>query len=231
MYQGSDAAYCSNKPNVGLRSFMFAACSVVRCRCLFLASRVGVLLTLAATPLAVVAQQPPPGLVEVPEGSRRGFWLGLGVGAGGESNDIAGPGYSDLFYQPTVSFRAGGTVGSHLRLGGEVLSWFDEDGDAVSSLSSLLFVAQIYPLASAGLYLKAGLGVGRNALEFDYGFDVGDTGFAGLIGAGYELRVGRRLFLNPYVDLVGHSYNGRAGGDYRERLVNFGLGVLFQGSK
>jgi hypothetical protein len=182
-------------------------------------------------PLTAVSQQAPPGLVEVKEGTRRGFWFGLGVGAGGESNDVAGPGYSDLFYQPTISLRAGGTVGSQLRLGGEILSWFDEEHDAVASLSSLLFVAQFYPLSSAGLYLKGGLGIGRNAIDFNDGFNVGDTGFAGLVGAGYELRLGRRLYLNPTVDLVGHSYSGRLGGGYTERLVNFGLGVLFQTGK
>jgi hypothetical protein len=176
------------------------------------------------------SQQPPPGLIEVKEGTRRGFWFGLGVGAGGESNDIAGPGYSALFYQPTVSLRAGGTISPHLRLGGEILTWFDEQGDATASLSSGLLVAQFYPLRTLGLYFKAGLGIGRNALDFDHGFNVGDTGFAGLVGAGYELRLGRRLFLNPSVDLVGHSYNGRVGGGYTERLVNFGLGILFQSS-
>lgn len=174
------------------------------------------------------AQQPPPGLVEVKDGGRRGFWFGFGLGAGGESNDLAGSGYSELFYQPTVSFRAGGTVSPHLRLGGEVLSWFDEQGDAVASLSSVLFIAQFYPLTKAGLYLKAGAGIGRNALDFDDGFDVGDTGFAGLLGAGYELRLGRRFYLNPTVDLVGHSYGGRFNRDYTERLVNFGLGIVFQ---
>jgi hypothetical protein len=174
------------------------------------------------------AQQPPPGLVEVKDGSRRGFWFGIGLGAGGESNDLAGPGYSELFYQPTVSLRAGGTVGPYLRLGGEFLSWFDEQRDAIASLSSLLFIAQFYPLSSAGLYLKAGADIGRNAVNFDYGFDVGDTGFAGLLGAGYELRLGRRFYLNPTVDLVGHSYSGRFNGDYTERLVNFGLGIVFQ---
>jgi hypothetical protein len=66
-----------------------------------------------------LAQQTPAGLVEVKESSRRGFWLGLGAGAGGESNNfVGGAGYSEAFYQPTVSLRAGGTVGSHLRLGG-----------------------------------------------------------------------------------------------------------------
>jgi hypothetical protein len=126
--------------------------------------------------------------------------------------------------------RAGGTISPHLRLGGELLTWFDEQGDATASLSSGLLVAQFYPLRTLGLYFKAGLGIGRNALDFDHGFNVGDTGFAGLVGAGYELRLGRRLFLNPSVDLVGHSYNGRAGGGYTERLVNFGLGILFQSS-
>jgi hypothetical protein len=179
----------------------------------------------------LVAQQPPPGLVEVREAGRHGFWFGLGLGAGGESNDVltgSASGYSDLFYQPTISLRAGGTAGNHWRLGGEFLSWINEEGDAVESLSSALFVAQYYPLNSAGFYLKGGLGIGRNAVDFDYGFDVGDTGFAGLVGAGYEIRLGRHVYLNPALDLVGHSYDSRVGGSYRERLVNFGFGVLIQ---
>jgi hypothetical protein len=51
-------------------------------------------------------------------------------------------------------------------------------------------------MSSAGLYLKGGLGIGRNEIDFNDGFNVGDTGFAGLLGAGYELRLGRRLYLN-----------------------------------
>jgi hypothetical protein len=186
------------------------------------------LLALGLYSAELQAQQPPPGLVEVEEGGRRGFWLGLGVGAGGESNDVVGSGYSDLFYQPTISVRAGGTVSPHLRLGGEILSWVDDQGDATATLSSALFIAQFYPLSNVGFYLKGGAGIGRNALDFDDGFGVGDTGFAGLVGVGYELRLGRRIYLNPTVDLVGQSYDSRAGGGYSERLVNFGLGVLFQ---
>jgi hypothetical protein len=188
-------------------------------------------LLFSAFPLTVSAQQPPPGLVEVKEGGRGGLWFGLGVGAGGRSDDAFGAGYTDPFYKPTVSLRAGGTLGSHLRLGGELLSWFDDQGGAVASLSSLMFVAQLYPLSHAGLYFKGGLGIGRNAIDYDGGFDVGDTGFAGLVGAGFELRLSRRLYLNPNVDLVGHSYSGRVGYRYNERLVNFGLGLVFQSRK
>ncbi|HYF39996.1 MAG TPA: hypothetical protein VD930_09925 [Gemmatimonadales bacterium] len=192
----------------------------------------GTLLSLILTFVAlpqVAAQQPPPGLVEVSDGSRRGFWLNVGVGAGGESNDVfPGGGFSEHLYQPTFSFGAGGTIGQNLRVGGEVIAWVNEEADAVESLSSILLAARFYPLKAAGLYLKGGVGIGRNAVDFDDGFNVGDTGLAGLIGAGYEIRLGRRVYLNPTIDLVGHTYDGRAGADYRERLVNFGLGVLFQ---
>jgi hypothetical protein len=89
----------------------------------------------------------------------------------------------------------------------------------------------LYPLATSGLYLKGGVGLGRNAVDFDAGGGVGDTGFAGLVGAGWELRMGRRWYLNPSVDVVGHSYTGRGNERYRERLVNFGLGVVFQSGR
>lgn len=177
----------------------------------------------------VVAQQPADGLVEVRESSRKGLWLGLGFGAGGESYDLApSTGYSDVLYRPTVSFRMGGTVSPHLRLGGEVLSWINDVGPAVESLSSALFIAQLYPFSRSGLYLKGGLGIGRSAVDFDDGYNEGDTGFAALVGAGYELRLGRRFFLNPSIDLVGHRYDSGSIGDYRERLVNFGLGIMLQ---
>lgn len=180
-------------------------------------------------PTAAAAQQAPPGLVEVREGNRRGFWVALGLGAGGESFDLrTGVGYSGVLYQPTVSLRLGGTVNPHLRLGGELLSWINELNHATESLSSALFVAQFYPAASMGLYLKGGLGIGRNAVDFQDGFGEGDTGFAGLLGAGYELRLGRHLYLNPAIDLVGHTYDNRRGTGYRARLVNFGLGILLQ---
>jgi len=184
---------------------------------------------LMISPAVSYGQEPPEGLVEVSEPSRRGFWVGLGLGAGGESFDLSqSSGYSDVLYRPTVSLRLGGTVNQHLRLGGEVLSWINDVGPAVESLSSALFIAQLYPFSSSGFYVKGGLGIGRNAVDFDDGFDQGDTGFAGLLGAGYELRLGRRFYLNPTIDLVGHRYDDSVIGDYRERLVNFGLGIMLQ---
>jgi len=185
--------------------------------------------TLILAPTPATAQQLPEGLVEVRPSHRRGLWLGLGLGAGGESYDLRpSVGYSQVLYRPTVAFRIGGTVSQHLRLGGEVLSWINENGPALESLTSALFIAQVYPWAGTGLYLKGGVGIGRNAVDFDDGYNEGDTGFAALVGAGHELRLGRRFFLNPAIDLVGHRYSNGLVGDYRERLVNFGLGLVLQ---
>jgi hypothetical protein len=179
------------------------------------------------------AQETPRGLVEVSdESGRRGFWVGLGLGAGGEAFDLRdGAGYSGELYRPTVSLRLGGTPSRYLRLGGEILGWIDDQGRQTESITSILFISQLYPAPRIGFYLKGGLGLGRNQVDFDDGFGVGDTGFAGLVGAGWEVRVGRRLYLNPAVDLVQHRYTGRGGDRYRERIVNFGLGVLFQSKR
>ena len=178
------------------------------------------------------AQDTPRGLSVVREGDRAGFWGGFSIGAGGEAFDLRdGAGYSEELYRPTVSLRLGGTVNQNLRLGGEVLAWINEQSQTVESLTSVLFVGQLYPLATTGLYLKGGLGLGRNALDFDEGGGVGDTGFAGLLGAGWEVRMGRRWYLTPSVDVVEHRYTGRGNERYRERLVNFGLGVVFQGGR
>lgn len=187
------------------------------------------ILMLAGT---ATAQEAPRGLVEVDEGGRHGFWGGLGIGAGGEAFDLRdGLGYSDVLYRPTVSLRLGGTPNRYLRLGGEVLGWINDQGDRTESLTSVLFITQLYPAPMTGLYLKGGLGLGRNEVDFNDGFGVGDTGFAGLLGAGWEVRVGKRWYLNPAVDLVEHRYTGRGGDRYRERLVNFGMGVLFQSGR
>jgi hypothetical protein len=187
------------------------------------------ILMLAGT---ATAQEAPRGLVEVHEGGRHGFWGGLGIGAGGEAFDLRdGLGYSDVLYRPTVSLRLGGTPNRYLRLGGEVLGWINDQGDRTESLTSVLFITQLYPAPMTGFYLKGGLGLGRNEVDFNDGFGVGDTGFAGLLGAGWEVRVGKRWYLNPAVDLVEHRYTGRGGDRYRERLVNFGMGVLFQSGR
>jgi hypothetical protein len=185
------------------------------------------LLALAAAPSN--AQQRP-GLVEVSGGGgRHGFWLGAGIGAGGEQFDLAdGLGYSDALYKPAFWLRGGGTLGQHFRLGGEISAWVNDRDRATESVSSFLAIAQFYPFTSTGLYLKGGLGLGRSAVTFDDGFDTGDTGFAGAFGAGWEIPVGAHFAIVPAVDWVGQSFDQRGSGTIHERVVTYTLGVVWQ---
>jgi hypothetical protein len=196
-------------------------------RCL---RRLAVLLIGTTVLASATWAQTPRGLVEVSEGGRAGFWTALGLGAGAESYDLRdGLGYSSTLTEPTLSFRLGGTLGQHWRLGGEALVWFHSVPGGTESLSSFLLVGQWYPMRAAGFYLKGGAGLGRNGVDFNNGFGTANVGFAVLGGAGWEIPVSRRFALVPAVDLAQHFYNGdRFNPGYRERLVQVGLGVLFQ---
>jgi hypothetical protein len=192
--------------------------------------RLAALLIGTGAAASVAAAQTPRGLTVVDEGARQGFWTALGFGAGAESYDLRdGLGYSSTLTEPTVSVRLGGTINQHWRLGGEALVWFHDVPGGTESLSSFLLIGQWYPMTHAGFYLKGGAGLGRNGVDFSNGFGASDAGFAVLGGAGWELPLSRRFALVPAVDLAQHFYGGdRFNPGYRERLLEVGLGVLFQ---
>jgi hypothetical protein len=183
-----------------------------------------------AAPAPVAAQVGRRGIIERPDRTRQGFWLSLGLGAGAESFDLRdGAGFSSSLTEPTLSLGLGGTVGDHFRLGAEVLAWFRGVNGGTESLTSFLGIVQYYPLDVAGLYFKGGAGLGRNGTDFNDGFSVADFGFATLLGAGYEIRLGRRFALVPAADYSLHFYTSdRQSAGYRERLLHVGLSVLFQ---
>ena len=177
------------------------------------------------------AQDAPPGLLEVEERRRAGFWLAASLGAGRESFDLNddGAGYGSTLTEPTVALRLGGTVNEHLRLGGETIVWFHDVPGGTESLSSLLFVGQYYPLRRVPLFLKAGAGLGRSGVDFRDGLGVSDVGFAVALGGGLEIPVSRRVAIAPVVDWVQQFYpGGREIVGYRERLLHLGVGVVFQ---
>jgi hypothetical protein len=72
--------------------------------------------------------------------------------------------------------------------------------------------------------------VGRYGLDFDSYTHQADLGWAGRVGAGYEIRVSRDVFVAPTVQVLLASFSGRSFATYRERVVNVGLSVVFQGN-
>lgn len=197
----------------------------------FVRSFAALLFFLGTIASSALAQRQNSQLREVSPSDRHGLWVGLGGGVGGESFDVLhdGLGYSNTLYKPTLSLKLGGTLGPHLRLGGEASAWFDQEGRVLQTISSLMVIAQVYPAADAGFFLKGGAGLGRNGYDFRGGYGgQSDVGVAGDLGAGWELRAGRNFYLVPTVDVTVHSYSGRTFSSYRERVLNFGLSLVFQ---
>jgi hypothetical protein len=179
-----------------------------------------------------------PYLREVREerGRRSGIYGTFGVGFGSEAIAALGaPGpYSPSRTRPTLDFGLGANVGSRLRLGVDGFVWFNVTGDgALETVTALMLAARVYPMPTSGLYVRAGGGIGRygqDLLDDNCGCSgalVDDYGAAYALGAGFEVPVGRRLWLGPMVEMVRFDVGGPDG--YRERVLNIGLSLTYDG--
>jgi hypothetical protein len=166
-------------------------------------------------------------------GARRGpLWLTGSLGLGDEA--VAAPGgldpYSAPRTAPTLSIGVGGTVGQSLRIGLEGFVWLRPNDDVVETVGAGMVTGKVYPFQSVGLFLKSGFGIGRYAVS-EIGCDcqalVSDWGFAWTVGGGLEAPVGRGLWLGPTLEMVRMNVSGPDG--YRERVINFGISITYDG--
>jgi opacity protein-like surface antigen len=175
------------------------------------------------------------GLVDVtPAHQRRGFWLEGGLGWGREAYRFDDQhAWSESLSKPTLSISLGGTPSPTLRLGAQITGWWnryqDDDGfNITETLTSVLAVGRVYPMRSLGLYLKAGAGVGVSGADVEGGVGTTETGFAYTLGAGYEIKLSRTLYLTPAVDWTRFSFEKRGEPTLRERLLNLSLSLTWQ---
>lgn len=132
----------------------------------------------------------------------KGFWIGFGFGGGPNlSTGLDGStkgGYGGYL-------RLGGTPSQQWLLGFESLAWGREDGNFSKTRGNAHFMAQFYPSASKGLYFKGGVG----AAFIDQQSSSGNTtvttnkgGFGMGAGLGYELQIGRNMYLVGAADYL-----------------------------
>ena len=204
---------------------------------------------LVALPISESQAQRRRGLVDVsPASERHGFWITLGAGAGFENfrytNDVPFPPCTGPVgayqcednMQPSFMLALGGTVNPYLRLGGEINGWVwshNKEGYHVTSyLAGVMLTGQVYPVRQLGAFVKGGVGISKSGEDFYGPDDVGETGFSYLVGAGYEIRLSRSLFLTPMINLMHHrSTNPDDDNDFgafHERVLTIGVGLTFQ---
>lgn len=134
--------------------------------------------------------------------SHRGFWIGFGFGGGVNLSEEldgqklgGGGGY----------FRLGGTPSQKVLLGYEAIVWVRELNGASLARGNGSFVMQFYPSERGGAFLKGGVGyatVARATVSGNTTTVTSETGFGFTVGAGWDVRLGRNVYLAPDVDLL-----------------------------
>lgn len=133
---------------------------------------------------------------------RKGFWIGFGLGPGvnlsqglDDKSLWGGNGY----------LRLGGTPRSNLLLGGEAIGWTVDYKDVTLSRGNAHFVTMWYPNVKSGFYLKGGIGgasISRRKTSGNSETTTTKGGFGLGLGTGYELKIGRNIYLVPAADLL-----------------------------
>ncbi|HEX9167245.1 MAG TPA: outer membrane beta-barrel protein [Gemmatimonadales bacterium] len=167
------------------------------------------LLSIMMLSLPAMAQEEP---------ARRGFWVGFGLGGGANLTTTLDDGSPGGF---AGSFRAGGTLNQKWLLGGESIGWVrDVEEETWAYRSNFSPIAMFYPSATGGWFLKAGPSISvlneSSAISNQVdGVDIVTTvsateiGFGGTFGVGYDLKIGRNLYLVPEVNYLLQAFSGR----------------------
>ena len=143
---------------------------------------------------------------------RGSLWaVGLAVGSHGLDGRPSRTGVSGH-----VGYAA--ALNSILLLGGEASVWISRGSTSIMQ-SSLNAVATIYPVASADLFVRLGLGLAYLTENSSSGRE-NDFGLGLLAGLGYDIAAGDALSIRPFVNVGGGAFPGGS-----TTLLEFGVGV------
>lgn len=167
---------------------------------------------------------------------REGFWIGFGAGYGWAdvSCDECGDG-GDREGSITGFVKLGGTLNERVLLGVETNVWTKEQDDVRVTLGSLAGTVTLYPQASSGFFLKAGVGLSY----LDTGVRAGSvslsaskTGWGFMAGLGYDLRLDRNVSITPCVNYYygkpgDLTFEGETVAGWKQNVIDVGIGVTF----
>ncbi len=159
--------------------------------------RVCELLTL----LLLIGPCVPPAPAQQPEQAVRPWWIGGELGSGQlKLSSDQSPGDRNTTF--ALGFVGGHSLGSRARIGMEVNGWllqaFDLYNPTVGeSVSNVMGIADVFPIAKVPLFLRAGAGGAFYENNRPEGYN--GSGWAWTAGGGYEIRVWKELGVAPMV--------------------------------
>ena len=166
---------------------------------------------------AVVVASPSPN-----DHNREGFWINIGLGYGTLGCDRCDDEREGGF---GGGLSLGGTLSDQWLLGGGTNGWTKAEDGVTRRVSTLTTLARFYTSATGGFFLIGGVGVGVSLTVRENsacGCELSDseTGFATLIGLGYDVRVGGNVSLTPFFN--GFTVNSE---DITANVGEIGVGV------
>lgn len=165
-----------------------------------------------------------------------GFWFGGDFGYGSFKRSFSITGETSQNKQ-ALQFRAGYFWTRRLLLGLEAGGWVLQSADLNDpskgeDLGTLLLIAQYYPGAASGIFMKGGLGAVRYTNNRP--LEDGGTGSGGMVGIGWDVRLGNSSFyVTPLLDysfgrVTGATTPPNTRQDFDYRAVTLRIGVTYK---
>jgi hypothetical protein len=139
-----------------------------------------------------------------------GFWIGGGLGYGSLGCDGC-----DRTGAPSGYLKLGGTLRQNILLGVETNGWTKSEAGNRLTMGNVSGAVYWYPMATNGMFVKAG--AGYSVLDSGFG---STSGFGLLGGVGYDVPVGRNLSITPVANWFRGSFDGGSA-----NVLQIGLGV------
>jgi hypothetical protein len=164
-------------------------------------------ISFAVACLLVLALPPASARAQVGESSNS-IWVSAGIG-GGWNRVSCSICRTQRNLGPTGYIRVGASVRDGVLLGAEVNGWMRERGgdNGREWTGAIGPVAYLYPYPRGSFYVKGGLGYMKYRINGDEDDEAAQVGSIGVqLGAGYEFRIGNRLHITNYVNLLASSF-------------------------
>lgn len=182
---------------------------------------------LLTTAFALVLLAAPPAWAQIETEPAR-WWAGLDLGAGRLRQTIPGW-WDDTTPRFFFGLSGGVVVTPQLLVGAELSGWLIRAGefygpDQGAGVMQVFATARIYPSKMSAFHVRLGGGwVDNWESTYDSSYDTGGLGWE--IGVGYDMKVGRRIYLTPFVAY----YVGRIGDmNMDQRALTGGLGFVWR---
>jgi len=135
-----------------------------------------------------------PALGQHPQ-KRSGFWFNGELGWGSLGCDNCGTRTGGM----SGGLSLGGTLNSHILLGVGTSAWSKSETGVTMTVATLDARIRVYPQAKGGFFLTGGVGYGSLSAGLSgYGVSASEGGVSGLLGVGYDIRVGPMVSVTPF---------------------------------